>query len=830
MTDDHRLPPAVRPTGYRLRVRVDLDGGRLDTVVDIDIELTEATDHIELHALDLQIHEVHLGPPGSSQPAAWSLDPERQRLVVTPTAPLDPGPALLHVTSSAKFGDHLVGCYRSTYRDRDGEHALAVTQFEAAHARRAFPCFDEPAFKAPFTVTLDVAEGLTAVANGPEVARRPLPDGRVEIEFAPTIPMSTYLVAWVVGRLVASEPRVVRGIPIRVVHRPGQESLTALALDAAAHAVEWFEDHFDIRFPGAKLDLVAVPDFAFGAMENLGCITFREVLLLADPATATAREREDVALVVSHEIAHMWFGDLVTMDWWDGIWLNEAFATHLELLCTDHFDPTLGVWTSFGLNREPAFEVDSTSATRPIHYPVRTPDDADGMFDVLTYEKGASVLRMVEQHMGETAWRDGTRRYLGAHLYGNTTADSLWEALGTVEGEPVASVLGTWIEQGGHPTVTVAAIPGGVRVSQLRTRRLGGGSAPETRWAIPIAVRGRATDGSPLEARILLREASLDLDLGSDVDWVTANAGGHGFYRCRYTGTLADNLLGAVDQLSPLERFFVADDAIAALSGGLTTLPEVERVLVAVAGTDAPVWRLIGVFLRTLSSLTSPADRSVDLARRLVGGRWQRATELAGSGPGIDAELEVGGHLLRIAAIRAGDEAALAAARVLFEDDPPGELMAAAIDVIGSVGNAADAARLWSAYRSAPTPQLEARTLRALAGTNHPELQRHLLDRCLDEIRPQNVAAVVATALRHPQLGNRAWQWVADHWESILDRIPGNAVPVLLGGITTLGDPKAALNADAFLAERPIEVGTQTVAQYRELLRSHQALREALSR
>ena len=830
MTDDYRLPPSVRPTAYRLAVRVDLERGRLDTVVDIDVELAEPTGRLELHALDLEIHEVAVGQAGELQPANWSLDHDRQTLVVATPTPLGPGAVQLHVSSSTKLGEHLVGCYRSTYRDGDDERALAVTQFEAAHARRAFPCFDEPSFKASFAVTLDVAEGLTAVANGPELARRSLGGGRVAIEFAPTIPMSTYLVAWVVGPLVASEPRVVRGVPIRVVHRPGLERLTGLALDAAAHAVEWFEDHFGIPFPDGKLDLIAVPDFAFGAMENLGCITFREVLLLADPTTATTHEREDVALVVAHEIAHMWFGDLVTMEWWDGIWLNEAFATHLELLCTDHFDPDLDVWTSFGLNRGPAFEVDSTAATRPIHYPVNTPDDADGMFDVLTYEKGASVLRMVEQHVGEAAWRAGTRRYLGEHLYGNTTADHLWTALGAVSGEPVGEVLETWIEQGGHPTVTASKIPGGLRISQRRTRRLGGDAAPEVSWAIPVAIRGRSVDGEPVERRTLLQTESLDLDLGTDLEWVIANAGGHGFYRCRYSGDLGTELLGATEELSPLERFSVLDDAIAALSGGSATLAELEATLHAVAGDDAPVWRLIAGFLRTLSSLTSPQDRSVELAGSLVGDGWRHAAALAVRGSDTDAEeLEIAAHLLRIAAIRAGIPDAVDAARSLLEADPPGELLAAATEVLGAVGDATDAALLWSTYRSAGNPQIEARTLRALAGTGRVELQQRLLDRCLEEIRPQNVAAVVSETLRHPQLGGDAWRWLTRHWDMVLARIPANAVPVLLRGVTTLCDPEAAAHADAFLAERHVEVGEKSIAQYRELLRAHHALRIALA-
>jgi len=288
------------------------------------------------------------------------------------------------------------------------------TQFEATHARRAFPCWDEPAFKATFGVTLVVPEGQLAISNAAEIAREPLDggphNGKVRFSFARTMVMSTYLVAFVVGPLETTDPVDVDGTPLRVAYVPGKRHLADFALEAGAHSLRFFTDYFGIPYPSDKLDLIALPDFAFGAMENLGCVTFRETALLVDPETASRLEHERVADVVAHEIAHMWFGDLVTMKWWNGIWLNEAFATFMELLAVDDFKPDWERWVSFSTGRAAAMNTDGMQATRPVEFPVAAPEEAEGMFDVLTYQKGASVVRMLEQYLGAETFREGIRR------------------------------------------------------------------------------------------------------------------------------------------------------------------------------------------------------------------------------------------------------------------------------------------------------------------------------------------------------------------------------------------------------------------------------------
>ncbi|HEX4902924.1 MAG TPA: M1 family metallopeptidase, partial [Acidimicrobiales bacterium] len=416
-----RLPTAVRPTHYDLRLAPDLATHRFRGEAAVDLDVREATSAVVCNAAELEVEEAWVQVGDRRIDGTVALDAATEQLRLQLDDRLEAGPARLHVRFAGVLNDKLRGFYRSSYTTDDGaSHAIAVTQFEPTDARRAFPCWDEPSFKATFGVTLDVADDLLAVSNGPELSREPLDDGRVRIRFADTMPMSTYLVAFVVGPLEVTGPVDVDGIPLRIVHRPGQGDLAEFALEVGAFSLRFFAEYYGIAYPGDKVDMVAVPDFAFGAMENLGCVVYRETLLLVDPATATQSELVAVVDVIAHELAHMWFGDLVTMRWWNGLWLNEAFATFMENLVVHAFREDWDAWSSFRRTCSSAFDVDALDSTRPIEYPVRSPNDAHGMFDTLTYTKGAAVLRMLEQYLGPERFRDGIRRYLKAHAHGNT--------------------------------------------------------------------------------------------------------------------------------------------------------------------------------------------------------------------------------------------------------------------------------------------------------------------------------------------------------------------------------------------------------------------------
>ncbi|MCB0966999.1 MAG: hypothetical protein KDB37_09215, partial [Ilumatobacter sp.] len=444
--DPHRLPRHTRPSRYDVVLEPDLAAATFTGEVTIAVTTDEATDELVLNAIELDIASVTVDDAG----ADFALDESTERLVVRPEGGVAAGEHAVHIVFTGTINDQLRGFYRSTYRDADGnEHVIATTQMQSTDCRRAFPCWDEPDFKAVFAITLVVEPDLMAVSNGSEIERTER-DGKLVLRFADTMVMSSYLVAFVVGPLEATDWHDADGIPVRVVHVPGKGHLTGFGLDVATFCLRWFQDYYGIPYPSDKVDLLALPDFAAGAMENLGCITFRENLLLVDPATSTQNERQLVADVVAHELAHMWFGDLVTMRWWNGIWLNEAFATFMEVAACDAYAPHWERWTSFGLERSVAFETDSLSSTRPVEFEVRSPSDAEGMFDVLTYQKGGALLRMLEQYLGEEEFRDGVRHYLTTHSYDNTETSDLWDAIEHTSGEPVRRMMDSWIWQPGY--------------------------------------------------------------------------------------------------------------------------------------------------------------------------------------------------------------------------------------------------------------------------------------------------------------------------------------------------------------------------------------------
>ena len=833
--DSHRLPRTVLPVRYDVELVPDLTSATFTGTV--RIEATVAADApvttVVLNAADLEVEAATV----DGAPATWWLDPVAERLSLTPAEPLTAGgPTVIHLTFSGALNDKLKGFYRSSTTAADGTtRTIATTQMQSTDCRRAFPCFDEPDFKAVFGVTLVVAPGLLAVSNGPEVARHHRPDGTVAVRFADTMPMSSYLVAFVVGDLEATHPVDVDGIPLRVVHVPGRGHLTGFALDCAAFCLRWFQDWYGIPYPGEKVDLVAIPDFAAGAMENLGCITFREVLLLVDPAVATLQEQQAVADVIAHELAHMWFGDLVTMGWWNGIWLNEAFATFMEIKACDAYRPEWDRWTQFGLERTAAFDVDGLRSTRPVEFEVHSPQDAEGMFDVLTYQKGGAVLRMLEQHLGEEPFRLGIRRYLERHAYANTETADLWDALEEATGAPVRTMMDGWIWQGGHPIVSADVRNGHVELHQRRflfdphaaggpDHDHGGDGDVTVTWDIPVVL----PDGS----RVLLGPDPLRVpDRGHPY---LLNPGAHGFYRSEYGPALRSRLAGpALASCTPLERYQLLDDAWAAVvAGDLRAAHYCEFARGFADDDELPVWQVL------LSGL-SWCDRFLDGAARAHFQAWVRA--LVGPAlhrlgahpvPGERAVTgELRGTLLRALAVLGDDPDARARARdlssaVLAGHDVDPSLGNAAVGVVAATGALEDHTAFVERFRSAATPQDVGRFLYALADFPHPEAFTRTLQLSISgDVRSQNAPFLLQRALRNRAHGPQAWRFVREHWAELNDRLPSNSIIRMVDGVKALTRPEDVTDVAAFFAEHPVPQAARTLAQTLERQRIHAALR-----
>ena len=836
--DPYHLPRNVIPSRYDLTLQPDLEQATFTGSVIIALEVVEPTDAIWLNAADLEIISTALedSEGGHVCSPEAELVSEQQRLRLGLGASLPPGNYRLMLGFEGILNDKLRGFYRSVFKDDDGnEHAIATTQFESTDARRAFPCFDEPDFKAVFGITLIVPDHLYAVSNGPIVSETPAGNGWRLVSFDDTMKMSTYLVAFIVGPFEATEAVNVDGVPLRVVHPIGKGHLTEFALDVGAFTLRHFADYYDIPYPGQKLDLVAIPDFAFGAMENLGCVTFREVLLLLDPQQATQPERVRVADVIAHEIAHMWFGDLVTMRWWNGIWLNEAFATFMGTMAVDAFDANWQRWTQFSLERSAAFDVDSLHHTRPIEYPVQSPSDADGMFDLLTYEKGGSVLRMLEQHLDETPFRDGIRHYLKKHQYGNTETNDLWDAIEEISDQPARRVMDSWIFQRGFPLLSVSDDGGGKLTLAQRRFSYTPLTDDDSVWAIPVTLR-YGHDGRIGERRELLEASSPQIDFGHPVDWVVVNAGGHGFYRVRYDPSLLQKLQPIMmHQLTAIERYSLVDDTWASVLSGHTSA---EDFLGLAQGLrmedDLDVWTLLSGCLEQLGRLLD--GETEDRYQAVLRDLYRPTLERLGWSPKPDDTsriLELRGLIIRSLAVAANDAGAQRQCQELharyLQDAGSVEpnIAAAAAAAVACGGSGEDYTAFVERFRTGATPQEVRRYQNLLASFPGSEQMAATLGMSLDgTVRTQDAPYLVAQCLRNRRCGEQAWNYVRDNWEAMLESYPNNAIVRMLDGVKALSRPDTAAGVMDFFEKHEVPQGELTLQQHLERLRVNVALRE----
>jgi puromycin-sensitive aminopeptidase len=834
----YRLPRTVEPRRYELTLTPDLADSTFAGEERVELVVHEATSELVLNALELDILTAELvADDGRAVAGTVHLDVEEERARIALDGEVDPGPWSLHLTFTGAINDKLRGWYRSTFTDDDGvEHVIAATQLEPTDARRVFPCWDEPDRKAVFSITLIVDADTTAVSNGPVVEEADLGNGKRQVRFGDTMSMSTYLVALVVGPLAVTPPHDAAGTPVQVVCRPGSEHLSAFAVELAEHSLRFFADYFDVPYPADKLDLVALPDFAMGAMENLGAVTFRESLLLIDPATASRVELERIADVVAHEIAHMWFGDLVTMRWWNGIWLNEAFATFMELLCVDAFRPDWHRWVTFGTTRGGALAIDALASTRPIEFPVARPSEAEEMFDPLTYQKGAGVLRMLEQYLGADVFRRGIARYIARHQYGNTETTDLWDAIEEASGEPARATMDSWILQGGHPVVAVAPDEGGVALRQQRFRYADHGD-DGTRWRIPVMLRA-GVGGDTVHRRLLLDEEATTVDLGGPPDWVVVNEGGWGVYRVQYDAALFRALLDRLGDLDALERYSLVEDTWALVLAGRTPLDDFLDVarLLAAEEDDPNVWSILLGGLDLLER-SLPDERKGEV-RSLVGDLCRPALQRLGwaAEPGepethrtlraqlirslgnLAADVDVRRRSAEVVDILGSDVSAV---------DP--DVAAAAVAVGARAGGEAEYAEYLRRWREAANPQEEQRYLYALAGFEHLSLVRRTLDLSLGEVRPQNAPFLVSHLLANRVGGAEAWAFLEQHWLDVLTRFPEALLDRMLDGTLVHNTPEAAARIRAFLDAHPVPGRARQVAQLLERLDVHVAFRERLT-
>ncbi|MEN8182494.1 MAG: M1 family metallopeptidase [Myxococcota bacterium] len=845
----HRLSPDVRPRSVDLELEVDPERSRVfrGRVVH-ELELDRSCTTLELHVSELRVSGAVVEAGGRRLRGELVEHPERETLEIRLPERIGVGSARLSLRFSGRLRDDLRGLYYA----RGARHAYAFTQLEATDARRFFPCFDEPVMKARFQLSVTTAAAHTVLSNSKIKRTERLSDGRKTVHFGRTPPLSTYLLALAVGALEGSRTVRCGETPIRVWHVPGKRALTAFALEAGRECLARLERYFGLPYPYEKLDLVAVPDFEAGAMENAGAVFFRETLLLSDPRTLTHQERKRVAEVVCHELAHMWYGDLVTMAWWDDLWLNEAFATWMAFQVVDDWKPEWRMWNDFQHYRSAALELDALDNTHPIYVEVASPAEATENFDLITYEKGASVVRMIERYLGPRAFRAGVRRYIRRHREGNTVAADLWQALSEASGQDVAPVVRAWIEREGFPVLSTKRQQRGRRTRlALRQERFHGAPArtraraerrecERTRWPIPVVARvGTPQSRRTRLVRGLVERQRQALDLGpGEPRFVYANADEGSFFRPLHEAGELQRLAAHLGELEAVERMGLLGHQWALVRAGLAGIdgylslvdaagdeedPDVlltlhgplgflDHQVAAQAGGDAPQQlrgRLIERFAPALESLGLRGRRSGGLEARLrraalfgiVGGiaEWEPAV--------AEAARQCDAYLLDRRAV-----------------DP--NLVDPVVQLAARHGDSGLFARLHQSVEGAETPQDRRRLLLALAEFRAPRLVDRALGLTLSgEVPTQDVAILLARLLANPGANLRAWPFLKRNWEALHRRMPPMLVTRVIDATPALRTPAHRREVAAFFKTHPVPTGQRAVRQALERFDRNRELR-----
>ncbi|HET8734795.1 MAG TPA: M1 family aminopeptidase [Anaeromyxobacteraceae bacterium] len=829
---NYRLPEGVRPVRYDAFLSIEPEARRFQGRVRIALSLAEPAERIVLHAAGLAIASATVAEGGRRHPAAVTPHPASETVALSTGATLPAGPVELTLEWSGSFSAGLRGLYRAG--------PLAATQFEASDARRVFPCLDEPGFKAPWSVEVEVPRGMPVLGNGRALGREAAGD-RDRVRLAETPPLPTYLVALVAGPMAGCAEARVDGVPVRTWSVPGKVDLTAFGQEAAVAVLPRLAAYFDVPYAFGKLDQVALPDFEFGAMENAGLVTYRETALLLDPATASLPVRKRIAEVVTHELAHQWFGNWVTMRWWDDLWLNESFATWMAYKIVAAWRPEWRIWLDFDQGKAAALALDALRSTHPIHAEVRNPEDMGEAFDLITYEKGGAVLRMLEAWLGEAPFREGMRLYMRRFARGNAVADDLWTALEEASGQPVRDVAGAWIRTPGYPVLALSRSGPVVRLSQRRFLSEPGARGEGT-WPVPVVLRF-ADDRGPREQRVLLRGADgeVTLDAAGPVRWVLGNAGSTGFYRVDHAAPDLAALRQHLPALRPEERIALVADEWALLRAGAREPGPFLDLLAAFAGEedravlDELVARLAAIehrladpdaraaFHRFAASLLRPSlDRvGLDAAAADDGeARLRRAALVRGTAVVARDRAVSEALVARLDRFLGGDRAAL---------EP--NLHDAAVAVAARDGDAARFAALRRLARDEKDPALQRRYRMAVALPESPALAREAAEIPFgDEVPLQDLAAFAGALLGNRAAAGTFWTLLRERWEPFQARLADAPLMLrrVIEGVGALTGRERLEEARAFFAAHDVPAARQGVSQTLERLAQDVALWERI--
>jgi len=833
-----RLPPTVTPTHYTLWFAPDLQTATFRGRETIDVSVVNPTASVTLNAAEIQFESVTMTSGGRMQTARVTLDEKNEMATMTVPRPLAKGAASIQITYTGILNDKLRGFYLSKANGR----RYAVTQMEATDARRAFPSWDEPAYKATFDVSLMIDNGDTAISNGAQLSDKPGPDaGKHTLVFARTPKMSTYLVAMLVGDFVCRSGTA-DAIAVRVCSTPDKLPLTGFALEAAQQELKFYNEWTGIKYQFGKLDIIGVPDFAAGAMENAGAITFREEYLFADPQRASLGTKKTVASIISHEIAHQWFGDLVTMKWWDDIWLNEGFATWMANKPLAGWHPEWQVDLDDVEETQVAVSTDALRTTRPIRTSVETPDEINEVFDGIAYQKTASVLRTIENYVGPELFRKGVAAYLKKYSFGNASGEDFWTEVARATGKPVDRIMKPFIEQPGVPVVKVEErCQGNTTDISLHQERFAGMPGPSTSlgarspapiaatvsagspvWAIPVCFK----TGSDMQQCALLEQRDQKASLSSCSANAFANANGRGYYFSEYppdqVRALARTARGA---LAPPERLSLLGDEWWMVRAGRHDIGVYLDSASSLAADEAPsVIEQIGRSLGyTHDNVVQPNDvpRFEDWVRRRFAPELT-SLGLPGNASDPDDRQSRRATLLYLVGVTGNSPDAQRQARELalkYIEDPatvPGTLASTVLNVAAVGGDA----MLYDRYvaqlpKLSDRPEEYYRFFNALPSFRDPALvQRTLQFAITPAVRTQDTSTLIAGLMGQPWSRDAAWSFVKANWDT-LTKLLGvfQGIPRIAGSVAAFCERDKKAEVEQFFKEHPVTAAERTLRQ-----------------
>ncbi|MGB8847893.1 MAG: M1 family aminopeptidase, partial [Terracidiphilus sp.] len=721
------------------------------------------------------IQSVNIMYQHGLQKGSVSFDPEKEQATLTFPNTVPAGDATLCIHFTGILNDKLRGFYLSKTEKR----SYAVTQFESTDARRAFPCFDEPAFKATFQVSLTIDAGDVAISNTPIASDKDasdwVPSGKQHtVTFETTPKMSTYLLAFMVGDFQCTSGDQ-DGVKLRVCATPDKVALTPFAMNIAKFALHYYDNYFGIRYPLKKLDFIGIPDFEAGAMENFGAITFRETDLLLDPRTATFRAQRNATLAIVHEMAHQWFGDLVTMQWWDNIWLNEGFATWMENKCTAAMHPEWNIPQFVAADNQRTLNIDAQPTTRAIRASADTPDQIEQLFDPIAYGKAGAMLLMVENYLGEETFRKGVHAYLAAHEYGNATAEDFWNAQTEVSHRPVDKIMDSMVTQPGEPILEFGS-PSAGQVSVAQSRFFlspGIKPDPKQKWTLPVCFKADATGQ---DCQILTPSSPALAAPASKIFF--ANAGGKGYYRSAYAPDQYAALVAQVETgLTPEERISLTGDEWAQVNADKATVGDY-LALVSALRSDPSGDVLsnavdnVGAIVGRVASTPEERDALAAWVQRTFGPVYARLGSASPSDTSNQRDLRA--YLFGILDFYGKDANVKAQARGIADQylsDPASvdpSLGLTAVDIAAENGDAALFDKLQKIYETTNDPELQEVALRELVAFRNPDLLERALEYSVSsKVHNQDSAIQFNLAMRIPENRDQAWKFIKTHWNQV---------------------------------------------------------------